>query len=278
MKKNKLKGIQFTKMSGAGNDFVVIDNFNGKLKLSAEQIVKICRRKFGIDADGIILLEKIKGADFYMRFYNNDGSEASMCGNGARCIARFAYVKGYAKDKINFMAKDGPHYAEIKKNGGVKLQMINPHTLQLNIKVKVDGGEFKGGFVNTGVPHFVTEVKELDKFDAVKFGNRIRFHKQFAPNGTNAMFIEKAGVNKYKIRSYERGVEDETLACGTGATAAGVIMNAYGKAVSPVTFEAPGGTLKISFKYRDGKYTDVFLEGSADIVAEGIISETVYKQ
>ncbi|MBN2754064.1 MAG: diaminopimelate epimerase [Candidatus Goldbacteria bacterium] len=277
MKKIKVKGIPFTKMSGAGNDFIFIDNFSGKIKLTTEQVVKICRRKFGIDADGLLLLERIKGADFYMRFYNNDGSEADMCGNAARCIARFAYEKGYVKDKTNFIAKDGAHYAEIKKNGDVKLQMINPHTLLLNIKIKVTGGEFKGGFVNTGVPHFVAEVKELDKFDVVKFGKQIRFHKQFAPKGTNAMFIEKAGINKFKIRSYERGVEDETLACGTGATAAGIIMNAYGKAASPVTFEAPGGTLKISFKYKDGKYTDVFLEGPASVVAEGIISESVYK-
>jgi len=266
----------FTKMTGAGNDFVIIDNFKGKIKLSKDEIIKICRRKFGLDADGLLLLEKHKDADFYMRFYNNDGSEADMCGNAARCIARYAYENGYAKDKVNFVAKDGPHYAEVKKET-VKLQMTNPKMLQLNVKFKLASRQVKGGYVNTGVPHFVMEVDGLDRYEVVKEGRLIRNHQIFRPAGTNAMFIQKKAKDRYAIRSYERGVEDETLACGTGATAAGIIMHAYGRASSPVTFDAPGGTLKISFKYKDHKYTDVFLEGPASMVAAGKISEEVFK-
>ncbi len=267
---------KFTKMTGAGNDFVIIDNFNGKIRISKDQIIKICRRKFGLDADGLILLEKQKGADFYMRFFNNDGSEADMCGNAARCIARYAFEKGYANNYVNFIAKDGPHYAEVKKDY-VKLQMTDPKMLQLNVKFKIGGKLLKGGYVNTGVPHFVLEVDDIEKYDVLKEGRLIRNHKIFQPNGTNAMFIERKAKDRYAIRSYERGVEGETLACGTGATAAGIILHAYGKAQSPVIFDAPGGTLKIYFKYKDGKYTDVFLEGPARMVAEGKISDEIFK-
>jgi diaminopimelate epimerase len=155
--------------------------------------------------------------------------------------------------------------------------MTDPAGLELNIPVEIKGEKYSGGFVNTGVPHFVIEVKKLLNMNIVDPGRQIRYHARFSPKGTNVMFVEKAGPDKYMIRSYERGVEDETLACGTGATAAAVILHASGKTKSPVTMLPPGGKLKISFEYRDGKYTDVFLEGPAAVIAEGVLLEDAFK-
>ena len=263
-----MKTLNFTKMSGAGNDFVVIDNMSGKLKLKTAQIVKICARQTGIGADGIIMPERVKGYDFYMRFYNSDGSEAEMCGNASRCISRFVYLKKYAGKKIKFLAKDGPHTAQIMSGTNVKIEMTDPTPVQDGIKVSAAGKQFTGGFVNTGVPHFVIEMKKLSGADIVTPGREIRFSKKFAPKGTNVMFIEKA-KDGYAIRSYERGVEGETLACGTGATAAAVVLASRGRVKSPAVFYAPGGTLKIYFENQGGLFRRVYLEGPADIVFEG---------
>ncbi|MCE5299906.1 MAG: diaminopimelate epimerase, partial [Spirochaetia bacterium] len=227
-----METLKFAKMNGTGNDFVVFDNRAGRIKFSKQDIVKICRRKFGIDADGLLMIEKKKGYDFYMRFYNNDGSEAGMCGNGSRCICRFAYLIGAAGRKMSFCAKDGPHRAEIMAGTNVRVLMSEPHSLNDGIKVRAAGRMFTGGFVNTGVPHFVIETKNIDKLDIVKTGREIRFSKMFAPAGTNVMFIEKISADKYRIRSYERGVEDETLACGTGATASAIILASRGRVKS----------------------------------------------
>ncbi|MCX7698409.1 MAG: diaminopimelate epimerase [Candidatus Goldbacteria bacterium] len=268
-----MKEIKFTKMSGAGNDFIVIDNYNKKINLTASQIEKICRRRFSVGADGLIMIEKsFKNYDFYMRFFNNDGKEAEMCGNGGRCAARFAYLKKYAKKSMEFLAKDGPHKAVITGKNIVKLKMIEPYNMKLNIKLKIKNKSITGHYLNTGVPHFVIFVNNLEKFDIFNIGREIRFHKFFAPKGTNVNFIQKIN-NLYFIRTYERGVEAETYACGTGATAAAIIINQLKNEKSPIILKAKGGLLKIYFKKDNTGYIDVWLEGPANIIYEGKLNK-----
>jgi diaminopimelate epimerase len=275
---NKMKDIKFTKMSGNGNDFIVIDNFEGNIKLSAVQIKALCTGRFSIGADGLLMVEKgPKGADFYMKFYNNDGKEAEMCGNGGRCIARFAFIKGRAKSKMTFMAKDGLHMAEVKKNNEVRLKMIDPVDYKKDIKVRLSSREIKGTFINTGVPHFVLEVHNLPDINVKNSGKEIRFHKVFSPKGTNVNFVFKTGIDSFDIRTYERGVEDETYACGTGATAAAIVLHLAGKTNSPVSMSTKGGILKVYFNDENGKITDVYLEGNARIIADGTINAEAFK-
>lgn len=272
-----MKAIRFTKMSGAGNDFVVIDNTAGKIRISKKQIEALCRRGLSIGADGLMTLEKSpdKRYSFRMRYYNADGGEADMCGNGGRCIARFAYMKGRAPAKMRFIAADGEHTAEMLKGGRVKLGMITPHSMKLNMKIA--DLKVNGGFLNTGVPHFAVEVKDIAKVDVRGLGRKLRFHRAFAPKGTNVNFIQKTGSNAYRIRTYERGVEDETLACGTGAVACGIILHAMGKAKSPVAMKANGGMLKIHFGKDCCSYSNVFLEGPASVVMEGTVMPEAFK-
>jgi diaminopimelate epimerase len=272
-----MKNIKFTKMSGAGNDFIVIDNYSGKIKLSTKQIASLCRRGLSIGADGLMLLEKAKEGKyaFKMRYYNSDGREAEMCGNGGRCISRFAYMNKRAPARMFFIAADGEHTAEVMKNKTVKLGMVKPGTV--NLEFYISSLKLTGGFVNTGVPHFVVEVKDIDKVDVKNLGRTLRFHKAFAPKGTNVNFIQKTAAGSYRIRTYERGVEDETLACGTGAVAAAITLNAAGKVKSPVAMKANGGMLKIYFKKDCCSYNNVFLEGPASVVMEGTVMPEAYK-
>ena len=272
------KKISFIKMSGAGNDFIVVDNYKKTLKLGKAEIAKLCRRRFSIGADGLMLLESTEKEhyDFNMRYFNADGSEAEMCGNGGRCISRFAYLVGRASNTMHFLAKDGPHYAEVKADGHVKLEMIDPKSIKLNLSVKVRGKTLRGAFANTGVPHFVTEVKNISRVDVKTLGNAVRFHKMFAPKGTNVNFVQKKGKDSYLIRTYERGVEDETLACGTGAVAGAVLMHLRKKAGKPVTMHAVGGDLKVYFNDKDGDITKVMLEGNARVISAGYIHEEAF--
>ena len=278
MKKIKGNELEFTKMSGAGNDFIVIDNFAGKVKLSKKEITALCTPRFAIGADGVLLLERPtkKTYDFTMTYYNADGSKADMCGNGARCISRFSFLHGYAKQELSFLAGDGGHCARVEKNGMVKLSMSEPYDIKLNMTIKINGKAYKGAYINTGVPHFVVEVKELATIKVNTLGRSLRFHKDFGAKGTNVNFVEKKnGV--WHIRTYERGVEGETLACGTGAVAAGFVINMTKKDKSPVVIKARGGVLKIYFKNTAGKINNVFLEGNARIIAEGVIKPEAYK-
>jgi diaminopimelate epimerase len=273
-----MKNIKFTKMSGNGNDFIVLDNMKGSIKLSGDEIRALCETRFSIGADGLIMAEKGgRGRDFYMKFYNNDGREAEMCGNGGRCIARFAYLKGIAGAEMIFEAKDGLHEAKVLAGGGVKLKMIDPFGMKDNIKVKYAGKTLKGFFVNTGVPHFVTEVKDINKTDVREMGRSIRFDKAFKPAGTNVNFVQRISKSSFYIRTYERGVEDETYACGTGAAASAVAMHLINGAESPVTLKAKGGELKIYFKEDSGKISMLYLEGNARIIAEGIVCDEAFK-
>ena len=273
-----MKRISFIKMNGAGNDFIVIDNYRKNIHLTPAQTAKLCRRRYSIGADGLMMLERPDKPeyDFYMKYFNADGSEAEMCGNGGRCISRFAYLVGRAGEEMHFLAKDGPHYAEVKDDYNVKLEMTDPDDVRPKVSLKVKGKTVKGGFINTGVPHFVTGVRDIEKADVEGMGAAIRKHKSFGKKGANVNFVQKKGKNSFAIRTFERGVEGETLACGTGATAAAILMYLSGETKKPVTMRARGGVLKVHFRETDSAITKVLLEGEAKVVSAGYIHEEAF--
>jgi diaminopimelate epimerase len=264
--------LRFTKMNGAGNDFILIDNRVGDVRLDRSQIAHLCDRHRGIGADGILLLEKpTNRADFRMRYFNADGGEAEMCGNGARCFARFANKIAGAREKISFETQAGVISAELKGDL-VTLQMTEPSDLQLNAKLPVAAENKTVHFINSGVPHVVIPVSNIDDVDVRCDGAAIRYHKMFSPNGANANFIEKRGSNKIAIRTYERGVEDETLACGTGIVASALIFAAIENASGPITVLACGGDeLQVSFEKAHNQFRNVTLTGPAEFVFDGEI-------
>jgi len=277
--------LRFMKMNGAGNDFILIDNRVGDVRLDRTQIAQLCDRHRGIGADGILLLERPSNrADFRMRYFNADGGEAEMCGNGARCFARFANKFAAAKEEISFETQAGVISAELKGDL-VTLRMTEPTDLRLNINLPVDATprRFSGDqsatgasrllhFINSGVPHIVIEVPNIDDADVRREGAAIRHHKLFSPSGTNVNFIEKRGTRKIAIRTYERGVEDETLACGTGIVASALIFGATEGCQGPITVLARGGDeLQVSFEVVAGRFSNVTLTGPAEFVFEGTI-------
>ena len=259
-------------MNGAGNDFILFDNRTGAIELDRNQIAHLCDRNRGIGADGILLLEKpTNHADFRMRYFNADGGEAEMCGNGARCFARFANKVGGQKAKISFETPAGVISAELKDDS-VTLQMTEPTDLRLNIDLPVAGKNKTVHFVNSGVPHVVIPVAGIEDADVRGEGAAIRYHKMFSPNGANVNFIEKRGPNKIAIRTYERGVENETLACGTGIVASALIFAASEDRRGPVTVLARGGDeLQVSFEKIGDQFRNVTLTGPAEFVFEGTI-------
>ena len=241
--------LRFTKMNGAGNDFILIDNRAGDVRLDRSQIAHLCDRHRGIGADGILLLEKPGNrADFRMRYFNADGGEAEMCGNGARCFARFANKIAGAKEKISFETPAGVISAEL--NGDlVTLRMSEPTDLRLQLKLAIANENKTVHFINSGVPHVVIPVPQIDDVDVRREGAAIRHHKMFSPNGANVNFIEKRGPKRIAIRTYERGVEDETLACGTGIVASALIFAATENPSGPITVIARGGDeLQVGFR------------------------------
>jgi diaminopimelate epimerase len=269
-----MREIKFIKFCASGNDFIAIDNRRHIVPAPEAEFVKsICRRKFSIGADGVLLLDKIN-SKFRMRIFNPDGSEPEMCGNGARAFAAFIYELGIASKNINFRTKAGEIRAGVSGRR-VKIQMTSPEEIKLNISLKIKGRAYTGHFINTGVPHFVTMVKAIEKFPVKETGREIRFHKRFMPRGTNVDFISIRD-DKIFLRTYERGVEDETLACGTGATASAIISNLLGRAGKiPVKLMARGGELKVYFKKGKqvskgiGKFRDVYLEGDVRLIYKG---------
>ncbi|MBI5554590.1 MAG: diaminopimelate epimerase [Elusimicrobia bacterium] len=269
-----MRKFRFAKMSGAGNDFVVIDNRQKVLPLAAAALaVKLCQPKTGIGADGLMLLEKSAKADFKMRIFNPDGSEAEMCGNGARCVACFAYRKKIAPAKMVFETLAGLISAQVKGTE-VKLHMIDPQGLIDNLKINLGGKSRALFFVNTGVPQAIMFVKDIGQVPVFEWGRIIRRHRLFQPAGTNVNFVSKIGQHTIAIRTYERGVENETLACGTGSVAAALIGAAAGKVSSPVRVRTRGGeVLKVYFDYRGGKFSEVYLEGEVRIVFVGEVKE-----
>lgn len=271
--------IPFTKMSGSGNDFILIDHREPLLKEDRvrEFVRKVCRRRVSVGADGLILIEGSKKADFKWRFYNADGSEAEMCGNGGRCAARFAYMKGIAGPSLKFETLAGILSARV--NGKkVNLEMTRPFGLKLDQTISIDGVEQIFSSINTGVPHAIIFVEDLEGMDIVRIGRAIRHHPFFAPGGTNADFVRVAKGSQLSIRTYERGVEDETLACGTGAVASALIAAFKGLVRSPVAIETKGGEiLTVSFEIEAKEVKKVFFEGDVHIIYEAEMSEEAYQ-
>jgi len=264
--------LYFTKMNGAGNDFVLIDNRSGDVHLNRDQIVRICDRHRGVGADGILLLEKASNqADFRMRYFNSDGGEAEMCGNGARCFARFANKVADAQGKISFETPAGVIAAELKGDL-VTLQMTDPTDLRLNAKLRVGDKNKSIHFINSGVPHVVITVERIDDVDVRQEGAAIRHHKMFSPKGANVNFIEKRGTKQIAVRTYERGVEDETLACGTGVVAGALIFAATENTDGPIGVLVRGGNeLQVGFEKTGRLFKNVTLTGPAEFVFEGTI-------
>lgn len=262
--------LRFTKMNGAGNDFILFDNRGGDINLDRNQIALLCNRHRGIGADGILLLEKpTNRADFRMRYFNADGGEAEMCGNGARCFARFANKVSGQKEKISFETPAGVISAELKGEL-VTLRMTEPTDLRLDVDLSTTDENKTVHFINSGVPHVVIPVAKIDEAYVRREGEVIRYHTMFSPNGTNVNFIEKRGPNKIAIRTYERGVEDETLACGTGIVASALIFAAVEKSGGPITVLARGGDkLEVDFEKVEEGFRNVTLTGPAEFVFEG---------
>ncbi len=264
-----MDSFRFFKMSGCGNDFVLIDNRDGSVDSQVSDIPdfaqKVCQRRHSVGADGLILIEKSKIADFGWRFYNADGSLAEMCGNGGRCAARFAYIKGIAKDRMAFETLAGIMKAEVLSDGRVKLQLTGPTKLKLDYAISLAGDELFLSSVDTGVPHAIILTDQVDRAPVETLGRPVRYHKAF-PKGTNVDFVELVDRTHLRIRTYERGVEGETYACGTGAVAAGVVLKAKGLTDDVVDIRTRGGEI-----VRVYVTDDVYLEGSARVIYEGIL-------
>ncbi len=263
--------IPFYKMHGSGNDFVLIDH-RGQFIPEAGQrefARRVCARQVGAGADGLILLENSVAADFRWRFYNADGSEAEMCGNGGRCAARCAVLQGIAPEKLSFETLAGIIHAEVKGRQ-VKLLMTGIGDLALDQEIPLDGQTVTGHFIRVGVPHLVVPVTDLEQAPVTDWGRKLRFHPLFQPAGTNVNFVRFPDSGKVEIRTYERGVEDETLACGTGAVASALIAARLGRAASPVAVHTRGGeVLTIYFQPQGQVFGEVYLEGQALVVYQG---------
>jgi diaminopimelate epimerase len=264
--------LRFTKMNGAGNDFVLLDNRAGQLQLNREQIAQLCDRHRGVGADGVLLVEPAtNGADFRMRYYNSDGGEAEMCGNGARCFARFVDRVAGPLQKVTFETPAGVIGAKLEGER-VRLQMSDPIDLRLNLTIALDGQTLHGHFVNSGVPHVVIPVDDLETTEVHQLGRAVRRHELFSPKGANVNFLARRAENSIAIRTYERGVEAETLACGTGVVASAVIFAAINNISGPIAVRVRGGDeLSVDFDRSGERFTNVTLTGPADFVFDGSI-------
>ena len=267
-----MQPLHFMKMNGAGNDFVMLDNRAGELRLAAPTIARLCDRHRGIGADGVLVLESAaNGADFRMRYYNADGGEAEMCGNGARCFARFADRVAGAREKVTFETPAGVIAATLQGET-VTLRMSEPKDLRLNLTISALEEKVACHYVDSGVPHVVVPVHAIDDIDVRRMGAAIRQHAEFSPRGANVNFLERRGDNQIAIRTYERGVEGETLACGTGVVASALIYAATTKADAPISVFVRGGDeLQVGFQQNAGAFTNVTLSGPADFVFEGTV-------
>ncbi|MEK9629699.1 MAG: diaminopimelate epimerase [Nitrospinota bacterium] len=265
--------IQFTKMSGSGNDFVVIDNRVPVMEDSqkVDFVKRVCDRKMSVGADGVIFVENSDKADIKWDFYNDDGSSAEMCGNGGRCVARYAVEKGIAPNELTLETIAG--IIEAKVDGKmVRVKLTAPENLKQDIVADFNGTQYEIDSLNTGVPHAIIYSDNVENVNVKEVGNGIRFHDVFAPAGTNVNFVEKVGDHDLKIRTYERGVEDETLACGTGTVASALLSSYKNMVKPPVKVETRGGEiLKVDFDPSNG--SDVFLEGLTRISYEGTLGE-----
>ena len=255
--------IHFYKYQGCGNDFILIDNRSKTVSLSNEQVKGLCDRHFGIGADGLMLLENENGSDFKMVYYNSDGNISSLCGNGSRCITAFAQRLGIIKNAARFLAADGEHHCII--NGAeIALKMNDVAAIE-------DHKDFY--FLNTGSPHVVKWVSNIKDYDVFAEGRKIRRSEPFnSKGGTNVNFVEQIPEGIF-IRTYERGVEDETLSCGTGVTASALVAASLSKAGSDIDckVKTPGGDFTVTFKKSNSSFTDIWLKGPAEFVFEGSV-------
>jgi diaminopimelate epimerase len=256
--------VEFYKYQGTGNDFVMIDNRSGFFpKEDTKLIERLCDRRFGIGADGLILLENDFDTDFRMVYYNADGNQSSMCGNGGRCLVAFAKKLDVIENKTTFIATDGLHHATIAPDSIVSLQMIDVDAIN-----KFDNYTF----LNTGSPHHVQLVEDLEHYNVKENGAAIRYGDLYGKPGSNINFVKKVDDKTFSLRTYERGVEDETLACGTGATAVAIAMNAIGETnETDINLNVEGGKLVVSFDKIGEHFTNVFLKGPAEFVFKGTI-------
>ncbi|MEO6670625.1 MAG: diaminopimelate epimerase [Ferruginibacter sp.] len=256
--------VAFYKYQGTGNDFVILDNRTGIFNsITSDQVQLLCDRKFGVGADGLMLLNTKEGYDFEMIYYNADGSHSSMCGNGGRCMIKFASQIGIHKYTYHFLAIDGVHEAEIDKNK-VRLKMNDVRNVE----------EFSShAILNTGSPHFVKFASDVINIDVVETGRHIRNSKPYAAEGINVNFVESLGEDQIYVRTYERGVEDETLSCGTGVTAAALVSAHNSRGFNRVEVKTPGGNLSVEYtKIDDTSYENIWLCGPAELVFTGEIT------
>jgi diaminopimelate epimerase len=256
--------IDFYKYQGTGNDFVILDNRTKKYDdLTSRQVKHICHRRFGIGADGLMLLSNRESYDFEMLYFNADGNESSMCGNGGRCLVKFASHQGMHKSTYRFIAIDGPHEAEIDMHGIVRLKMQDVAAVEQHASYAL---------LNTGSPHFVKFASNVEDIDVVQTGREIRYSKQFEKDGINVNFVETIDEDSIFVRTYERGVEDETMSCGTGVTAAALLNAHNDRGFNRVEVKTPGGNLSVEFnKIDDDHFENIWLCGPAELVYKGEI-------
>ncbi len=276
-----MKKIPFFKMNGSGNDFIIINNKEKIVEQNIDAsvrdfVIKVCKRGLSVGADGLILIEKDEECNFRWRFFNNDGKEVEMCGNGSRCAARFAYLSNIAPLNMRFRTLAGIISAQITGLNTVKVQLTMPKDYEENFRL--EGIDMEASFINTGVPHVVYFVNNVDDIDVKKIGAKTRYHEHFEPEGTNVNFAEIIDEENIKMRTYERGVEDETLACGTGATAVALVAMLKGNAISPVNVHTRSGKiLRIYAEAEQNEIQRVFLEGDATLTYIGTMTEEAWK-
>ena len=279
MNRDESRLISFYKMSGSGNDFIIIDNRDlslnvGNLSTFAR---RVCARKISVGADGLLLIEPSASVDFKWQFFNSDGSMGEMCGNGSRCVARYAYLRGVAGAKMSFETIAGIITAEVHGDV-VKVRLTDPSPLKIGQQILLDGREALLDCIDTGVPHAVSFVDHLETCAVFDTGRKIRRHEFFQPKGTNSNFACVLDRHKMKVRTYERGVEDETLACGTGVVASALAAAGRNLVDSPVDVTVQSGeTLRVYFTRRDHRFEGIYLEGKVKIVYQGLLFEEAYK-
>lgn len=264
--------LTFSKYSGCGNDFILIDHRSPFLNVSKELVLRLCQRQTGIGADGLILLEKSSSQDFKMRIFNADGSEAEMCGNGIRCLGAFLLELGYPKQAYTIETMERKLSLEFTEKG-IKVAMGDPKDIRSHVPLEIEGQNLLCYTLDTGVPHAVVFVDDVEKVHVVALGQKIRYHTSFLPKGTNANFVEKDSPRQISIRTYERGVEDETLACGTGATASALAAALQWNLKAPITVKTRSqDSLEIDFvKNQDQTFTQVSQTGPAHKTFSGTI-------
>jgi diaminopimelate epimerase len=252
----------FYKYHGTGNDFIIIDNRNKTIQLTKEQVEKLCHRRFGIGADGLMLMNNAAGYDFGMTYYNADGNPGSMCGNGGRCMVQFAYDTGLHKSEYLFKAVDGDHKATIENNSWIDLKMKDVGDVETFL--------YSDFILNTGSPHYVKPAADVKNIDVFKEGREIRYSKRFAQEGINVNFVELKQDEEIFVRTYERGVEDETLSCGTGVTASALVFAHNANGFNRVNVQTPGGELAVEFdKTGETSFKNIWLCGPAAFVFKG---------